>query len=391
MGDAAAASGSLFEQATRVFDGLADRLTGLRVLRVRHDPTSPHWPRWRMMYHQQPTFHDGGRKLIVQYGSEPHVVDLTTGEWTQPPPRGYGYMCVHPRTGVASVAAAAAKRAPGREAVLFDMLAQRELARFGLPEWYFSEATMLADGRRAVAQFWQGEPYDEPARSRFFLMDTAGGITQFLEAENHFCNHVQGCPSDPDLIAYDRWPSPKRPTEQVIHLMRLDGSFHQMLPLQGQTVRPGPVWGWQRDHYLWTADGRWIVSYFNTSPAEHADHFAPGWWVSATDWGTGEDISAPYPPGRWGCNFNVTPDSRFIVSGGGPDFQRIYAIEIEALRKGWNERVLCSYPPTQHDRAAGGPYHMPWVLPDQSGVIFAAGWYGPQDGIYMVEWPSDWR
>jgi hypothetical protein len=30
---------------------------------------------------------------------------------------------------------------------------------------------------------------------------------------------------------------------------------------------------------------------------------------------------------------------------------------------------------------------MPFALPDQSGVIFNAGWPGPQHGVYLVEWP----
>lgn len=381
---------TVFEQATRVFDGTTDAETGLRVLRLRKNPAGSDWPRWRMIYHQNPTFHDSGRKTMFEYGFEPHSLDLTTGVWTQLLPSDYRYTFVHPSTGVATISKAS--RVVGREAVIVNLHSGQELNRFGLADWYLSEATLLADGHRAVAQFWQGAPHEGETRSRFYLMDSNGNTSLFMEVEGYFCNHVQGCPTDADLIAYDRWPSPCRDTEQVIHLMRVDGSDHHILPMLPETVRPGKAWGWQRDHFVWTPDGRRIVSYFNIEDDDSGDHFvSPGWWVNATDWRTGEELAAPYPAGRWGCNFNVSPDSRFIVAGGGPDFGYIYHIDIEGLREGWNERVLCRYAPTEHDRVNLSPYHMPWVLPDQSGVIFAAGWYGDEDGIYMVEWPQQLR
>jgi hypothetical protein len=154
-------------------------------------------------------------------------------------------------------------------------------------------------------------------------------------------------------------------------------------------MRPGLLWGSQRDHYLWSPDGRRILSYFARRMGSAGDHFDFGWWVSAMDWRTGEDFSAEYPPDRWGCNFGVSPDSRFIVSAGGRKFQKIYRVDIGKLRNGWNERVLCSYPHSEEDGMNNGPFHMPFVLPDQSGVIFSAGFGGSESGVFLVEWPRE--
>jgi len=30
-------------------------------------------------------------------------------------------------------------------------------------------------------------------------------------------------------------------------------------------------------------------------------------------------------------------------------------------------------------------------VPEQSGVIFNAGWPGPEHGVYLVEWPTELR
>jgi hypothetical protein len=243
----------------------------------------------------------------------------------------------------------------------------------------------LADGR-LIVQIFKGKFYDEHCRSEFYLLEPDNRTTRILEADGFFCNHVQPCPTDPDLFAYDRWPSPKRPTEVIIHIRNVDGSIHQPLPQLPGTPAPGPIWGAQRDHYLWTSDGNRILSDLNPMDSKSADHFEFEWWVSATDWRTGEDWSVKYPRGRWGCNFATTPDSKWIVSAGGPGFEKIYAIEIERLREGWNERVLCTMPPTEYSRLGGGPFSMPHVLPDQSGVIYTAGWF-KEWGVYMVEWP----
>jgi hypothetical protein len=169
----------------------------------------------------------------------------------------------------------------------------------------------------------------------------------------------------------------------------LDGSFHEPLKQNDDTVRCGPMHGGQRDHYVWTPDGNRIASYLNVEHSDSDNHFDFKWWVSALDWRTGEDLSAEYPAERWGCNFQVSPDSRYIVTAGGRDFQCIYLIEIEGLRHGWNERVLCNYPHSEEDGQNHGPFHMPFALPDGSGVIFTAGWPGADAGVYMVEWPGD--
>ena len=34
------------------------------------------------------------------------------------------------------------------------------------------------------------------------------------------------------------------------------------------------------------------------------------------------------------------------------------------------------------------PFPYPFVLPDSSGVIFNAGWPGPEHGVYLAEWPA---
>ena len=84
---------------------------------------------------------------------------------------------------------------------------------------------------------------------------------------------------------------------------------------RGVVMRPGDTWG-ARDHYVWTPDAKRIVSYFCQHPIQPwldsgkpFNHFAWEWWLSATDWRTGEDLAAMYPPGRWGGHMQVSPDS----------------------------------------------------------------------------------
>ena len=84
----------------------------------------------------------------------------------------------------------------------------------------------------------------------------------------------------------------------------------------------------------------------------------------------------------------VSPDSRWIVCAGGRDFDKLFAVDIEGLRKGWNERILCSYPKSVAGKEYGQPCPHPAVLPDQSGVLFSAGWPGPEHGVYLAEWPA---
>ena len=85
----------------------------------------------------------------------------------------------------------------------------------------------------------------------------------------------------------------------------------------------------------------------------------------------------------------VSPDSRYVVCGGGPGFDKLFAVSIEGLRDGWNEHIICSYPRTVSTGKNASPFPYPFVLPDQSGVIFNAGWPGPEHGVYLAEWPAD--
>ena len=84
----------------------------------------------------------------------------------------------------------------------------------------------------------------------------------------------------------------------------------------------------------------------------------------------------------------VTPDSRYIVCAGAPGFDNLFAVEIETLRHSWNEHIIASYPTTTAF-SPRGPFAYPFVLPDQSGVIFNAGWPGEKHGVYLAEWPSE--
>jgi hypothetical protein len=58
------------------------------------------------------------------------------------------------------------------------------------------------------------------------------------------------------------------------------------------------------------------------------------------------------------------------------------------LKHGWNEQVLCGYPRTVSTGLNASPYPYPFALPDGSGVLFNAGWPGPDHGVYLVEWPK---
>ena len=87
----------------------------------------------------------------------------------------------------------------------------------------------------------------------------------------------------------------------------------------------------------------------------------------------------------------VSPDSHYIVCSGGPGFDKLFIVDIEGLRKGWNERLICSFPRTVSAGKNTEPFPYPFVLPDQSGVIFTAGWPGPEHGVYLAEWPADLR
>ena len=179
----------------------------------------------------------------------------------------------------------------------------------------------------------------------------------------------------------------------MLTIRTLDGSFEETVKLDERAPRPKDMWGC-RDHYVWAPDGSRIVSYLNCQPVDPSipfNHFPFDWWLSALDWRTGEDYCAKYPPGRWGGHMQMTPDSRYIICGGGPGFDKLFAVEMAALRDGWNEHVICSYPTTNTEAVNVGYFPYPFALPDGSGVIFNAGWPGDEHGVYLAEWPGSLR
>ncbi|MHB0938445.1 MAG: hypothetical protein ACYC6A_18785 [Armatimonadota bacterium] len=387
---------TLFERAAKVFDGWTDPETGVRVLRLfRKGEACAIEDVWQTLYQQCGCFLNGGREVLLRTGQsysglggkEHQLLDLTTGQWRNPFPAGYKAVMVFDATNTALL------RAGDARAVLWDLQADAELASLSWDDWRFSGFYFLGDGRRALVSLYRGRPYNEPVQSQIHLLSPGEAPRLLLEADGYFCNHMQGCPADPELYAYDRWPSPHRPVEQVIHVATLDGRLHEPAALNELAPRPQDMWGC-RDHYVWTPDGNRIVSYLNPTPMDIVpqsagfNHFALDWWLSALDWRTGEDYAAPYPAGRWGGHMQITPDSQYIVSAGGPGFDKLYAVSIAELRAGWNEHVICSYPTTTSIGKNSDPFPYPFVLPDGSGVIFSAGWYGNEHGVYLAEWPK---
>lgn len=403
---------NVFSRAAKVFSGWNDPKTGLRVLKLHTLGDRPADEAWSTVYHQSGCFLDGGARVLlhgktrdadgVEHRS--HVLNLTTGEIEHPFPAGYGVCEVRDGT---FQAALAVRNRDGARAVIWDLRAKREVASMSLPDWSGPAVSLLGDNRRAIVVYIRrrtGENvsfgprektkyYAETVESRHYLLAPGESPRLVLEDDAHLCNHVVGYPTDPELYAYDRWPTPKRDVDQVIHVRSLDGRLHEPARLSEQALRPGDMWG-VRDHYVWTPDGRRIVSHLCpkqtliTCDEPSFNHFRHEWWLSALDWRTGEDLAALYPPGRWGGHMQVSPDSRQIVCCGGAEFLNIFLVEIDALRKGWNERVLCACPKSVSEGHNGEPFPYPFVLPDQSGVIFTAGWPGPEHGIYLVEWPA---
>lgn len=393
---------TLFDRAAAVFPGWTDRDTGLRVLRVQSRGDAPADVVWVTRYHQSPCFLEGGRKILLSWRRHPtpavenrsFLLDLTTGQVEYPFPAGTGVQEVWEPTGLASLSQTTA--AGATRVLLWDLKTRREVAGLTVPEgWTFNSLNLLPGKRAGLVFIYRGQYYTEPVYSQHILLTPGEEPRVVMEADGFFCSHIQGCPTDPELYAYDRWPSPKRDIDQAIHLRTLDGRYNEPLPLAPEAMRPGDMWG-ARDHYLWTPDGRYIVSYFapkpiGTGPGEQLpeafNHFTFGWWLSVLDRHTGQDLAACYPAGRWGGHMAVSPDSRAIVCGGGPGFDKLFTVDIDGLRQGWNERVLCSYPHTVSQGKNHEPFPYPFVLPDQSGVIFNAGWPGPEHGVYLVEWP----
>ncbi len=402
-----AAEATLFELASRVFDGWSDPETHLMVLRIlpvnaaelAGGDGDQHW---LTKYHQHPCFLEGGRKVHLRRlsyqkargTSGSYVVDLTTGLAELLLPEHYHLITADAGS---SIVLCMRGRKKSYAVVLYDLATGAELAAFEPePEWYLAGAQQLANPRQALVGQYQGRfgghvQWREHCKSRLFLLDADGPARLLFDEDGVHCNHMQGNPAEPEIFSFDRWPAPKpeRKVEVVIHIRDLAGTFEEPLPQLDGTVRPGALWGGQRDHYVWTPDGRRIASYFTPIESDSDDHFDFGWWLSVLDWRTGEDLAAEYPPHRWGGHFQASPDSKYVVSCGGKEFQHLYAVNIEELRQGWNERVLCRYPQTLEEGSNRGPFHHPFVLPDQSGVLFTAGWPGPEFGVYLVEWPAD--
>jgi hypothetical protein len=385
---------TIFDQASRVFPGWTDPETGLRVLCIHARGTDEKAPVWSTLYHQCHCFLDGGRKVLLS-GAHPEgrgqgVVDLTTGKVEAALPVKGWIWEVNDCTGMATIL-----RMDGAypRAAIWDLGKEREVVGLSADsDWKIGDSiTLLSDGVRAIASLKRGRPYGEPVHTQHLLLSPGEPARLLLDAPGYHCSHPMSCPTDPEIYAYDRWPSPPYPIEQAIHIRSLDGRFEEPLKLLPGTLRPVGADHGARDHYLWTPDGRWIVSYLYPHPLpkqEKFNHLEFEWWLSATDWRTGEDRSAKYPAGRWGGHMGVSPDSQQILCAGGPGFDKLFLVSIEQLKDGWNERVLCNYPSTVSKGVNADPFAMPFALPDQSGVIFNAGWPGPEHGVYLVEWPG---
>ncbi|MHB0937914.1 MAG: hypothetical protein ACYC6A_16120 [Armatimonadota bacterium] len=391
-------SDTLFEKAARVFDGWTDPDTGARVLRVwaSNLPRIPGM--WSTYYHQYRCFLDAGRTVLLhdrklidpKSRHSAFALDLTTGRAEPFGPPDHGVMEVWDETQTAALVHGEKDQTRG---ILWDLQAGRELASISLPGWTFNSLNFLCDGRRLLALFYRGQYYDERVESRHYLLEPGEAPRLVMEADGYYCSHMVGHPTDPEMYAYDRWPSPKRDVEQVTTIRTLDGSFEETVKLDEHAPRPQDMWGC-RDHYVWAPDGSRIISYLNCQPVDPKipfDHFPFDWWLSALDWRTGEDYAAKYPPGRWGGHMQMTPDSRWIIQGGGPGFDKLYATEVAALKDGWNEHIICSYPTTNPEGKNCGFFPYPFVLPDGSGVLFCAGWFGPEHGVYLAEWPEGLR
>ena len=389
---------SLFEQAINVFDGWTDHDTGMRVLRVwaSNLPRIPGM--WGTFYHQFNCFLDGGRTVLLHGGKRisadarhsTYAMDLTTGLAEPFGPVGYHVTEVWDATKMALLHTHGEDSTRG---ILWDMRTEKALCSVSLPGWTFNSVNFLCDGKRALAFFYRGQHYTEHVVSRHYLLEPGEEPRLIMEADGYFCSHMVGHPTDPNMYTYDRWPSPKRDIDQAITIRTLDGSFEEPVKLDDNAPRPADMWGC-RDHYVWAPDGSRIVSYLNVKPLDYLpnsndfNHFTFDWWLSALDWRTGEDLAAEYPEGRWGGHMQMTPDSKYILCCGGPGFDRLFAVNVEELRRGWNEHIICSYPKTISVGKNSDPFPMPYALTDGSGVIFNAGWPGEEHGVYLAEWPE---
>lgn len=392
---------TIFDRAAEVFEGWKDPETGARVLCISRRGEDPEGTIWQTPYHQSRCFYDGGWKVLLhahgpkgrRHSYRKILLDLVTGKAEDPFPPEWSVVEVVDHARTALVLKRYEKYGQGSTVAVWNMQENRPIAEMNTGDCKLGGCILLSDGRRALVALYQGKFYSEPVRSRMVLLEPGKEPRVLFETENYHCNHMQGCPVDPDLFAYDRWPSPQRDVDQVIHVATLDGRIHEPVKLSPEALRPAQMWG-VRDHYVWTPDGRFIVSYLFTHPISIGpdfNHFTFEWYLSVIDWRTGEDLAAKYPPGRWGGHMQVTPDSRFILCCGGPGFDKLFAVNIEELRSGWNEHVICSYPATLSKGVNSDPFPFPFALPDGSGVLFNAGWPGPEHGVYLAEWPESFK
>lgn len=393
---------TLFDRAARVFDGRTDPETGLAVLRVADNRTVTASGRppalcWRTAYHQYGCFLDGGRRVLLVHGELTgglrsgacDLLDLVDGGRTSPFPTDAWPLFVHERSRNAFLYFPETADRAVRLSI-WDTDRREELARIDPGPWRLGWADFLVDGDRAVVATTCFSEGGSAAVSRLVLFDASGETEVLLEEPDVLFNHVQGHPVRDDLFSFDAWPFPQQPTPMVIRIRSLDGTIDRFPEADADMIRPGPLWGGQRDHYVWTPDGARIVSYLCPDPVDDPDdHFTFGWWLSVLDTRTGSDTAVPYPPGRWGCHVQVDPSSRRIVSAGGPGFFNIYVVDMDALAHGWNERLLCACPETDLTPDNSGLFAMPRFLPDGSGVLFTAGWPRPHGGVYLVERPGD--
>ncbi len=390
---------TVFARASKIFSGWTDPKTGARVLHIT--PKEPVFKPGELhtLYHQFNGFLDGGSKLLLRTGTnayaggggiKTYVLDLTTGQLDSPFPEGAN---VYEVSDITKTALFIRTTPTGPVSVLWDMRTGKDLATLAVPEgWRLSGLQKLSDGSGAFVSHVIGKNYTEFVQSKLWLLRPNQPPKELFDAQAFFCNHMQSCPTDANLFAYDRWPSPMREVDQAIHIMTLDGSVHEPAKLNAQAMRPGSTYG-VRDHYVWSPDAKYIVSYLNPDPltteqvySPSFDHFKIRWVLSALNWRTGEDFAAFYPPGRWGCHMQVTNDSRYIISAGGNGFDYLYLVDIAKLKDGWNERILCQYPATTSLGNNVEPFPQPSMLPDSSGILFNAGWPTPRHGVYMVEY-----
>jgi hypothetical protein len=390
---------TVFNQAAKIFQGSKDPITGARLLHITPPGKSFKPGQLHTLYHQFNGFLDNGSKLLLRTGTSAYaggggvptyILDLTTGDLQNPFPQNADVYEVSDKTKFATFIRT---NPSGNESVLWDMRSQTDLAVLPVPVgWRLSGLQMLSDGSGAFVSHVIGKNYTQFVQSKIHLLRPGQPTKEILHADGYFCNHMQSCPIDPNLFAYDRWPSPLRNVDQVIHIASIDGAIHEPAKLDAHAVRPGSMYG-ARDHYVWTPDAKYIVSYLNpenlTTQQAYSpefNHFKIPWILSVLNWRTGQDISVPYPPARWGCHAQITNDSRYMISAGGNGFDNLYLVDLAKLKDGWNERILCQYPTTISMGNNVEPFPQPAMLPDSSGILFNCGWPSEKHGVYMVEY-----